>query len=173
MSVRKARVTDVAALQELINWHAERGMMLSKTRQELYEQLRDFFVFCREDQVVGSAALHIFGPDVAELRSVAVKPERAGRGIGGALVEAALSEAQELGLDQVFLLTARPDFFAGFGFLKIDRGVLPRKIWADCLHCSYYHDCREIAMIVNVEEGLKASAERRRRIKEKTGGCFP
>jgi amino-acid N-acetyltransferase len=53
-------------------------------------------------------------------------------------------------LKKVFTLTYVPDFFKKLGFIEIDKAKLPNKIWADCIHCQYFPDCREIALIYDL-----------------------
>jgi ribosomal protein S18 acetylase RimI-like enzyme len=45
------------------------------------------------------------GPDEAEMRALAVRPEARGRGIGRALVDAAIKRAAEVGVRHLLLLT--------------------------------------------------------------------
>ncbi len=43
--IRKAKLTDVKAIQSLVNQYADAGQMLPRTLNELYEHLRDFHVY--------------------------------------------------------------------------------------------------------------------------------
>ena len=67
-------------------------------------------------------------------------------GVGGALVESCLAEANELGIHRVFVLTYKEAFFEKVGFHTIDKSDLPHKIWADCVKCAKFPDCDEVAM---------------------------
>jgi putative acetyltransferase len=53
--------------------------------------------------------------DALGLAPVAVAPSRQSQGIGGALIEAGLRRASELGADIVFLV-GEPDYYRRFGF---------------------------------------------------------
>lgn len=88
--------------------------------------------------------------DLAEIRTLAVKKEHQSGGIGRELVEACISEAADLHLKTLFTLTYVPDFFKKMGFHEIDKTTLPNKIWADCIHCQYFPDCRETALIYQI-----------------------
>lgn len=78
--------------------------------------------------VVGSIGLEVYGRG-GLVRSVVVKPERRGSGIGTQLVVAALAWARELGVGELYLLTATADrFFARFGFEPVERGVVPSSV---------------------------------------------
>lgn len=83
---------------------------------------RDTTVVARDgDEVVGSAALEIYGA-AALLRSVAVTSTLRGEGLGQRLTRAALDEAHHRGVTTVYLLTeTAADFFTRFGFHPIDR----------------------------------------------------
>jgi amino-acid N-acetyltransferase len=149
--IRKARMGDVKAIQKLISEYARKGDMLPRSLSEIYENLRDYFV-CVEDGegIVGSAAIHIMWEDLAEVRSVAVRDDRMRRGVGTQLVEACISEAIVLGIGRVFALTYKPEFFEKMGFAQVDKAELPQKIWTDCLKCSKFPDCDEVALIADL-----------------------
>jgi amino-acid N-acetyltransferase len=40
-----------------------------------------------------------------------------------------------------------PDFFGRVGFHEVERGELPLKAWKDCLRCSKFQNCDEIAVV--------------------------
>jgi amino-acid N-acetyltransferase len=149
--IRNARVDDVPAIHQLINEHAERGLMLFRAPAELYEHLRDFCVCENDGRIVGCCALEIMWRDLAEIKSLAVAPDHLRQGIGRQLVDASLAEAARLALQQVFALTRSPEFFERLGFHVIERQSLPHKIWDDCLRCNRRDDCDEIAVIREVE----------------------
>ncbi len=145
--VRKARASDVPAVQRLVAHFAVRGDLLPRTLNELYQHLRDFFVCELGGEVVGIVALSVYWEDLAEVRSLAVKEEAGGRGLGAALVRACLGEAARLGVRRVFALTYRPGFFEKLGFRVIDKRELPQKIWKDCVKCAKFACCDEVALI--------------------------
>jgi len=148
--IRKARISDVKDIQKLLTSFANRGEMLSRSLSELYEALRDFYIFEEDGRVLGTSALHIVWEDLAEVRSVAVAEEAGRRGIGSQVVGACLEEGRALGLKRIFCLTYKPDFFAKFGFRVVDKSELPHKVWGDCIKCVKFPDCDEIAMILDL-----------------------
>ncbi|HDM76942.1 MAG TPA: N-acetyltransferase [Deltaproteobacteria bacterium] len=150
--LRKAKISDVKHIHSLLNMFAREGLLLPRSLSELYDSLRDFFVYCDEDKrILGCSALHICWEDLAEVRSLAVHPEYHQRGIGNRLVQACLEEARELEISRVFVLTYQEKFFSDIGFKKVDKSVLPHKVWGDCLKCPKFPNCDEIAMIINVD----------------------
>ncbi len=145
--IRKATLKDVKEIQRLIKQYSTRGDILPRSLVDLYDHLRDFFVFIENRKVVGICALHICWEDLAEVRSLAVEEGARKKGIGAKLVRACLKEAKALGAKRVFALTYRPDFFEKLNFNLVDKSVLPHKIWADCLKCVKFPDCDEVAMV--------------------------
>jgi len=147
--IRKARMADVKAIQKLIAEYARKGDMLPRSLSDIYENLRDYFVFEDGGEVIGSAAIHIMWEDLAEVRSLAVQEGSMRRGVGTQLVEACISEAIVLGIARVFALTYKPEFFERLGFHRVDKAELPQKIWTDCLKCAKFPDCDEIALVAD------------------------
>ena len=148
--IRKARMSDVKGIQQLIADYALKGDMLPRSLADIYENLRDYFVF-EEDggELAGSAAIHIMWEDLAEVRSLAVREGKMRRGVGTQLVESCISEAIMLGIERVFALTYKPEFFEKLGFHVVDKAELPQKIWTDCLKCSKFPDCDEVALVAD------------------------
>lgn len=148
--IRKARMSDVKGIQQLIAEYARKGDMLPRSLADIYENLRDYFVFEDGDgELVGSAAIHIMWEDLAEVRSLAVREGKMRRGVGTQLVESCISEAIVLGIGRVFALTYKPEFFEKLGFHIVDKAELPQKIWTDCLKCSKFPDCDEVALVAD------------------------
>jgi amino-acid N-acetyltransferase len=145
--LRKAKMSDIPRLIELINGFARDGTMLPRTEFELSEGIRDFTILIADGVIVGCAGLHFYGPTIAEVRSLAVDPTGQGRGAGQALMEALEREAREYDLDIVFAFTYVPGFFAKMGYHEVERGELPLKAWKDCLRCPKFQACDEIAVV--------------------------
>ena len=151
--LRKARVDDVKTIHRMINLSSGKGEMLPRSLMDIYNSLRDFFIYYNEDeaQITGICAMNIIWENLAEIRSLYVYENHRGKGVGRELVEACISEAITLGLFKVFTLTYKKGFFLKMGFKETDRNLLPEKIWSDCFRCSKYPDyCDETAMIVEL-----------------------
>jgi len=103
-------------------------------------------------EIVGCCALQPFWEDLAEIRSLAVREDFAGRGLGRGFVQRGLEEAKELGIKRVFALTYIVGYFVRLGFRPIDKSKLPHKIWAICTKCSKFPDCGEEAVICEVPD---------------------
>ncbi|HXE11912.1 MAG TPA: N-acetyltransferase [Bryobacteraceae bacterium] len=146
-TVRKAVITDIHAILELINSYAANGIMLPRTEFEMAENIRDFSVAYDDARLLGCGALHFYTPTTAEVRSLAVRPELKQHGVGRAIVESLEKEARENALESIFAFTYAPGFFSKVGFGEIDRGELPLKAWKDCLRCPKFQNCDEIAVL--------------------------
>lgn len=151
VAIRPARVEDVEDMQALINRYAAEDRMLERSRDFLLEHLRDFLVAEDVSGFLGCCALAVLTPDLAELRSLAVRPEASGRGIGRALVQACVSEARRLGTKRVFALTLVPEFFERCGFVLTSLGRLPEKSAAECPVCPKRFACDEHAMLLHLD----------------------
>jgi amino-acid N-acetyltransferase len=151
VAIRPARVEDVAEMQTLINRYALEDRMLERSRDFLLERLRDFLVAEDERGFLGCCALAVLTPDLAEIRSLAVQPDTAGRGVGRALVHACVAEARRLGLRRVFALTLVPDFFLKCGFVMTSLGRLPEKSASECPVCPKRFACDEHAMLLHLD----------------------
>jgi len=151
--IRKAILQDARQIHRLLLNYAKDGLVLSRSLMEIFEAIRDFYVFVEEDRVVGAAALNICWEDLAEVRSLVVDASFAGRGIGKHLVEACLSEARILGIGRVFALTYQQVFFEKLGFTVIEKSELPQKIWGDCIKCAKFPECDEIALSRSLQNG--------------------
>ncbi|MGC8678000.1 MAG: N-acetyltransferase [Hydrogenobaculum sp.] len=146
MDIRKAKIKDAPFMHELINEYAKEGVLLPRSLSSIYENIRDFFVATDNEKVIGVCALHIVWEDLAEIKSLAVEKNYVKRGIGKALVERCLEDASYYDIKTVFVLTYQVDFFKKMGFKLIQKETLPHKIWGECINCSKFPSCDEIAM---------------------------
>jgi len=151
--IRKATIKDIKVIHALLSDYGEKGVLLSRPLTQLYDHVRDFFVYEISDvkSIAGCGALQFCWEDLAEIRSLAVFKEYQGKHIGSQLVQAAIEEAKAYGIKKLFTLTYKPDFFKQFQFQVIDRAELPLKIWSDCISCVKFPDCDETAMMLSLE----------------------
>ena len=151
--VRKAKLPDAVNIFDLVNSLSGDGTLLRRSYAEICENVRDFTVAESESGVfLGCGALHLYGPHLAEVRSIVVKPEAKGQGAGGRLLRSLLEEAEEQSVTAVCLFTRIPDFFFHFGFRVVDRTTLPDKIYKDCQTCPRLYACDEVAMVRSAAE---------------------
>ncbi len=148
--IRHAKIQDARTIHQLLLEYAKDGQLLGRSLADIYENIRDFYVYEEAGQILGTGALAICWEDLAEVRSLAVATGQQGKGIGRQIVEICLEEAVDLGLKRVFALTYQPDFFKKLGFSDIEKSELPQKIWGDCLKCVKFPDCDEFALAIDL-----------------------
>ncbi|HEV2462980.1 MAG TPA: GNAT family N-acetyltransferase [Acidobacteriaceae bacterium] len=148
MQVRKARLQDATNIYDLVNSLSHDGTLLRRAFAEICENVRDFTIAETEAGVFqGCGALHLYGPHLAEVRSIVVRPEAKSHGVGGKILIALLEEAETHGVGCVCLFTRIPGFFFNYGFREVeDRAALPDKIFKDCQNCPRLYRCDEVAM---------------------------
>ncbi len=85
------------------------------------DHLPNFLILEDGGKIAGCVGLEVYGSK-ALLRSLAVAKEWQGKGLGGALYEAAVERARRRGIDEIYLLTETAEkFFAARGFEIIPR----------------------------------------------------
>jgi amino-acid N-acetyltransferase len=151
--LRKARPTDTRAILSLIGVYAIQGLLLPRPYTQVIGKIRDFTVVedVQGTPLAGVAALHPVGEDLAEIRSLAVREDLKGKGLGRRLVEFCLAEAEGMRFQRVFALTYETGFFGKLGFERVEKSTLPQKIWGDCVHCAKFSDCDEVAMLLTLD----------------------
>lgn len=147
MIYRKATFKDVEAIHKLVNDYAEQGVMLPRSRNVLYETLRDMILAEDGGNIVGVGALHLVWDELAEIRTMAIAPDYMKQGIGREIVQLLVKEAYTLGIKTLFTLTYQPGFFAKLGFEEVPKEQLPHKVWKECINCAKFPNCDEIAMM--------------------------
>ncbi len=145
---RKARLSDIAAIYDLLKRMASGGLLLPRSLSNLYEMVQTFWVTEDQDgRLAGAGALQVAWETLGEVRSLAVEEKYRGLGLGSQLTAAIESEALALGVERMFVLTYAPAFFEKQGYEKTALSTLPQKIWAVCFQCVHYPDCQETALV--------------------------
>ncbi len=155
MPIRRAKTSDAVQVQKLINGFARRHKMIPRSLNDIYDNIRDIFVYETRGVIRATLSLHVSWEDLAEIRSLAVVKTQQGKGVGRKLIDAALEDAKTLGIARVFSLTYVPEFFHTLGFKDIDKAKLPNKIWTDCIHCPHFPECDEEAVIIDINKSTK------------------
>lgn len=161
MRARLARPEDVAAISRLISQFVAAGLLLPRSPEEVRAQLRHFIVITEmvpalhipsgsvppSEHVLGCVALEPYGADLAEVRSLAVRPDEQGRGLGGRLLEAAIRTARRRKTARIFAVTHAPKLFERHGFAATLRENVPEKIERDCKTCSKRRRCKLVTLV--------------------------
>ena len=147
----KAKLSDIVPMQELVKPEVDKGIILFRSSDEIATNIRSYILAKEEEQIVGFGALHFHADDLAEIRSLVVKEDFRGKGIGKGLVSTLLAEGTHLGVEKVLTLTYKKAFFESLGFNEIPKESLPsHKLWADCIKCKHFPICDEIALIKHI-----------------------
>ena len=147
----KAKLSDIVPMQELVKPEVDKGIILFRSSDEIATNIRSYILAKKEEQIVGFGALHFHADDLAEIRSLVVKDDFRGKGIGKGLVSTLLDEGTHLGVEKVLTLTYKKAFFESLGFSEIPKESLPsHKLWADCIKCKHFPICDEIALIKHI-----------------------
>ena len=145
--VRGATHHDVPAIGTLMERYAALGNVLPRTAEDIARNVDDFYVVERQSRIVGCGALEIFTPELAEIRSLMIDEDHAGRGLGGRLVEHLITEARARDFKRLMALTYVPQFFHKYGFETVSKHVLPEKVWGICIACYKLNECDETAVL--------------------------
>ncbi len=163
VTIRRATLADIPGIAAVMADYVIQGVLLPRPVSELYQCVREFHVAERRGpdgvpEVVACAALRLLWNDLGEVRSLAVRPDQHGQGLGGKLVARVIEDARTLGLPRVIALTRELGFFEKCGFITVSRDVLPRKVWTDCVRCPRRHACDEVAVVLDLIPGASEAA---------------
>jgi amino-acid N-acetyltransferase len=152
IKIRKATVKDVSRIYRIVNTFANQDLLLPRSFNQLYDDIRDFWLFEKNGKICGCVSLNITWKDLAEIRSLVVIKTEQNKGIGTKLIRTALNEAKGLEIKKIFVLTKIPEFFEKFGFQKMPKRSFPRKIWSECINCPKFPNfCDEVALMIEMQ----------------------
>lgn len=150
VTVRPPTVADVTALTAIVNENARAGHLLPRSEASIRASLPDWLIAEVDNRVVGCGSLLLMGPQLVEVRSLAVLPSYQSYGIGAKVVTALVDEARRRGYRTVFALTRAVGFFLKLGFTITDKERFPEKVWRDCAICPLQTRCDETAVVVEL-----------------------
>ena len=133
IQIRPARTSDVREIRNIIDSFSTDGSLLSKATVTIFENIQEFLVAAEGDRIIGCGALHVMWEDLAEVRTLAVVPDRSNEGIGSQLLEQLLDKARALGIRRVFCLTFRKEFFGHHGFVEIENIPVGHEVYEQLL----------------------------------------
>ena len=133
--IRRARTPDVRAIAALVSENVASRRLLGKATVTLYEDVQEFWVAERtaDGEILGCGALHVMWEDLAEIRTLAVRPDCQGHGVGHRLVAALLDSARAVGVRRVFVLTFAVSFFGRHGFTEIHGSPVAHEVYDELL----------------------------------------
>jgi amino-acid N-acetyltransferase len=151
IEISSPTLKDIPEIQELLKFEIEAGNILLRTNDEIATNIRSYLVAKDSGKIVGCVALHIYSTELAEFRSMLVHENYRENGIGKMLIQKGFKEAERLGLKTLLVLTYKSIFFNKLGFREISKMDIPNsKIWADCIKCTHFPVCEEVALVKNL-----------------------
>lgn len=147
LEVRPAQAQDVQQIYALMLPFMQDKTLISRDKDDIFEHLQEFIVALKGNEVLGVSALHVYGSDLAEIRSLVVSPQAQRMSIGHQLVKACEAMSKQLKISRVFALTYIDKFFLSQGYTVVAKESLPQKIWTVCVHCPKFSHCDEIAVV--------------------------
>lgn len=149
-AARPATRADAVQIAELVATHARRGEVLPRTLGAIQASIADWVVVDHRGQIVAAGSLFVYGPALAEVRSLVVHDDHKRHGYGRLVVRQLITVARQRGFHTLFALTRVVPFFLRLGFSVTDRDHFPDKIWKDCTQCPLLNDCDETAVAMQI-----------------------
>jgi amino-acid N-acetyltransferase len=129
--LRRASISDVAGILDLIQPLEKQGILVKRSRERLEQEIEQFMVMDWEGMTVGCSAIYPYhDPNTkttwAELACVVVHPEYRGNDRGEKLLHFIEQECQQRQYNKLFVLTTRTgNWFKERGFKTIEPAQLP------------------------------------------------
>ena len=152
--ISSASEEDIPGIQSLLNHYADMGELLPRTRSDLRNNLERFRII-KDDtthSVIACGSLEHFTPKLAEIRSLMVAQDIKRGGLGRKIVEHLVETAKERKVERLMALTYVPEFFHKLGFHTVDKSIFPEKVWGICVNCYKFHNCDEIAVLLELNK---------------------
>ena len=151
--VRSAGFADAEAIYGLIKEYPQE--LLARAVTDIVQNIDRFLVCEFRGKVVGTVSWAIL-PEIGrslhptvEIKSLAVTASAQHKGVGSALVHAAIKRIRGLKPAQIIVLTFTPEFFRSLGFSEVPKDTLMHKLYMGCINCAKYDSpftCPEVAM---------------------------
>jgi amino-acid N-acetyltransferase len=106
--IRRARRSDVRAIEQLIHSGIESDELAPRTRASIEKELDDYFILEVDKNPIACVALHVYPEEKSgELACLYVHPSHENRGIGRTMAQFVESKARELGLARLLALSTQ------------------------------------------------------------------
>lgn len=126
--IRPARKSDIPGVINLVRRAVDDEELISRSRQEIRENLGDYFVLEVDGQLVGTVTIHGYPEEnLAEVGFLYIRRSHEGMGYGRKLVSFAEKCAREMGARTIFALSTQAyNYFSNqLGFLPAEPELLP------------------------------------------------
>ncbi len=126
-NLRRAVISDVRGLLELIEPLEESGILVRRSREKLEMEIDHFVVQERDGMIIACAALYpFFQENMAELACLAVRCDYRKQHRGDVLLAFLEHTARQQGIQRIFVLTTQTaHWFQERGFVQADLASLP------------------------------------------------
>ena len=126
---RPAQIDDVCGILDLLKPLEDAGVLVYRSREQLELEIAHFTVVERDGKVIACAALYPYAQEgCAELACIVVSPEYCESGRGNALLHAIETQAQQLNVETLFVLTTQTaHWFIERGFAEASLEQLPEQ----------------------------------------------
>jgi amino-acid N-acetyltransferase len=106
--IRRARRSDVRAIEQLIRGSIEKEELAPRTRASIEKELDDYYIFEVDRNPIACVALHTYPEaNTGELACLYVRPTHENQGIGRTMVQFVESKAREVGLSTLLALSTQ------------------------------------------------------------------
>src|SRR5574341_1341191 len=110
--ITPAREYDIPSLAGLNNRFVEQGLTLPRSEAFVQAHIDDYRVIRDDDgRIVGCVCIDDYSPSLAELVSLAVDPAHQGKGLGKALIAAAVALARKRDYPELFAVSFSDQLF--------------------------------------------------------------
>ncbi|MGE4055088.1 MAG: GNAT family N-acetyltransferase [Vicinamibacterales bacterium] len=151
IGIRQADASYADRIHALIVTNLDEGHLLPRSLENVVKHAGRFVVALRGRRVVGCAELAPLSPQVAEVRSLVVDASARRLGVGSKLVDEIRRQARSADFDQLCAFTHSAGWFSQLGFSIVPHGWLPEKIATDCVSCSQFRRCGQLAMVMPLD----------------------
>jgi amino-acid N-acetyltransferase len=126
--LREATINDVAGILALIKPLEQAGTLVERSRELLETEIENFRIIELEGVVIACSALYPIGDKFGEIACIASHPTYQNNGYGVRLLASLESEARNMGLEKIFVLTTTAaHWFLEKGFKESEIAELPEQ----------------------------------------------
>lgn len=148
--IKNADFSDAESIYDILKPYASEGIILERSLKDIRHSIDRFLTAETKGTITGVISYYDYGKKLKEVRSLAVKKEMSGKGIGRSLLNHLIDILIKKNPDaKIFVLTYSPEFFRKSGFSEVIKDSLPEKIWKDCNNCRHKNECGETALVYN------------------------
>ena len=136
--IRAAEANEATALFRLISDNLESGHLLPRPLGEIVLHIPRF---------------HVAVQPTGEVRSLVVRDDYRGQGLGKELLSHVVEAARQQGYSRMSAFAHNPRTFINLGFSIVPHHWIPDKISTDCHSCIWFRKCTQYALILDLNPG--------------------